>query len=76
MDTSLFEKYTKAITRKKAATTEVIQYIHEKTGVLLSEKEVHISKTKVILHTTAMKKSVLHINHIEKVLEEKGMSLG
>jgi hypothetical protein len=75
MDLSLFTKYTKAIAKKKEATQELIQFIYEKTGIELSEKEIQISKTKIKFTTTALKKSTLHIHRIGELLKEKGLYL-
>jgi hypothetical protein len=75
MDEGLFKKYSVSIKNQQDSKKEIIEYIKEKTGVVLTSEEVSLSKKEITVFTTSVKKSRLSQKNIKALLEEKGYRL-
>jgi hypothetical protein len=72
MDPGLFAKHFFQIKKAHDIKNEVLVYIQEKTGVELFSEEVMITKKKVTIQTSSVKRMILIQKNIKKLLEEKG----
>ena len=72
MDESFFVKYAIQIKKQKNSKEEVISYIQEKTGILLEEEMVTISKKNITFQFSSVIKQKLFQKNIIQILQEKG----
>jgi hypothetical protein len=72
MDESLFIKHFLQIKKQKKSKEEVLNYIKEKTGIILQEEMITVSKKQIIFQISSVIKQKLFQKDIVKVLEEKG----
>jgi hypothetical protein len=75
MDLSLFGKHIKALASQKKNKESVITLIKEKSGILLEESEIQISKKEVIITVSSVKRSLLLQKGVKKILEENSFTL-
>lgn len=74
MDEGLFKKYTKTLQERDKAKESLIAIIKEKTGIVLNEEEINISKKEVTLFISSVKKTQLLRKNIKELLEAQGFS--
>lgn len=75
MDQSLFKKHILQIKKIKNSKQEVLLFIQEVTGVILEQEEIIISKKKITIQTSSVKRSYLFKKGIKELLKEKGYEL-
>lgn len=75
MDGNLFARRLKVLQHKKNEKQELIDYIQEKTGILLISEEISITTKKITITTSSVKKVMLKKNAIHSLLQEKGYFL-
>ncbi len=75
MDESLFNKYINSVKKHKDNKDEIINYIKEKTGIILKEETIVISKKEIILYISSTLKHKLFQKNIKAILLEKGLTL-
>ncbi len=72
MEQGLFSKYIRNIKERENTKQEVITSITNTTGVILSESEITISKKKVQISTSSVKKTAILQKGGKEVLESLG----
>ena len=75
MEQGLFSKYIRNIKERENNKQEIITSIAETTGVLLDESEISISKKKISISTSSVKKTVILQKKGKEVLESLGYVL-
>ena len=75
MEQGLFSKYIRNIKERENTKQEVITSIINATGVSLDESEITISKKKIHISTSSVKKTVIFQKGGKEVLESLGYSL-
>lgn len=75
MEQGLFSKYIRNIKERGNNKQEIITSIAETTGVLLDESEISISKKKISISTSSVKKTVILQKKGKEVLESLGYIL-
>ena len=76
MDQGLFKKHILSLQKSKDEKIIVILYIKEISGIELQENEVIISKKKITIQTTSVKRSYLLRAKIKEELQLKGYVVG
>ncbi len=75
MEQGLFSKYIRNIKERENNKQEIITSIVETTGVLLNESEISISKKKISISTSSVKKTAILQKKGKEVLESLGYTL-
>lgn len=75
MDQGLFTKHLQTITVRNDIKQRILDLITEKTGVSLNEKEIEISKKRVLITTSSVKRATLLKKKIQEILIEAGYTL-
>jgi hypothetical protein len=75
MDESFFAKYALQIKKRNDSKDEIINYIKEKTGILLESETITLSQKKITFQISSVLKQKLFQKNIVKVLEEKGFQV-
>ena len=75
MDNSLFDKYKKVVEKRDEDKEIIINFIKEKTGVILDYNEIIIDEKKITLNISSIKKSILFKNKVGELLKELGFIL-
>jgi hypothetical protein len=72
MDNGLFNKYDTFLQQRENTVQELIIYIQETTGVLLTKEEIVLTKKSVTFQTSSVKKTVLIKKNTKDLLKKKG----
>jgi hypothetical protein len=72
MDNGLFNKYDTFLQQRENIVQELIIYIQETTGVLLTKEEIVLTKKSVIFQTSSVKKNVLIKKNTKDLLKKRG----
>lgn len=75
MEQGLFGKYIRNIKERENTKQEIITSIVNTTGVLLNESEISISKKKINISTSSVKKTAILQKKGKEVLEALGYTL-
>lgn len=75
MDGNLFTRHLKVLQYKKNEKQELINYLQEKTGILLTNEEITINTKKIIIVTSSVKKLMLQKHNSKSLLQDKGYTL-
>lgn len=75
MEEALFTKHLIEIKKQKNNKKEVILIVKEKTGIVLKEKEVFLSKKEVVFHVSSVKRSKITQKRIIEILKQEGYVL-
>lgn len=77
MEGGLFAKYKHVLEKQQSHKKEICDYIKEKTGYEIQEKEIEIDikKKTIILHVSSTKKQALKLKKINDVLKDKELTL-
>lgn len=75
MDNSLFAKYKQVVEKRDEDKGKIIDFVKEKTGVILLESEIVIDNKKITLNISSVKKSILFKSKIGELLKELGFFL-
>ena len=75
MKEGLFKKYNIQLEQRTHIKKEVIQYIQEKTGIILQEENIVILKKVISLYVSSTLKQKLFQKNISKILKDKGFHL-
>lgn len=75
MDQNLFDKYKQEIQKQKSKKSEVCLIIKEKTGIVVNEEEIEITKKTVKIYTSSIKKNSLHSKKVQEILKQSGYTL-
>lgn len=75
MDNSLFAKYKQVVEKRDEDKEKIIDFVKEKTGVVLNYSEIVIDDKKITLNISSIKKSVLYKSKIGEILKELGFFL-
>lgn len=72
MDNSLFTKYKQVVEKRDEDKEKIINFVKEKTGVVLNYSEIVIDDKKITLNISSIKKSILFKSKIGELLKELG----
>lgn len=72
MDESFFVKYAIQIQQQKNSKEEILDYIKEKTGIILQEDMIQVVKKQISFTVSSGMKQKLFQRDITSVLKEKG----
>lgn len=75
MDQGLFSKHIRAITRRSDAKQDIITHIQTTTGIQLEESEISLTKKKVTLFVSSVKKAALTKRRCSEMLQTLGYTL-
>ena len=75
MEKSLFEKHLSFVKKRKNNKEEILSFIKEKTGILLDEKEISLSKKEINLVVSSVKKARLIQKGAPEIIKQKGYTL-
>lgn len=75
MEQGLFARYIRNIKERENNKQEIITSIAQTTGVLLDESEIRISKKKISISTSSVKKTAILQKKGKEVLESLGYIL-
>ncbi len=75
MEQGLFGKYIRNIKERENTKQEIITSILNTTGVVLNESEITISKKKIHISTSSVKKTAILQKKGKEALESLGYSL-
>jgi hypothetical protein len=75
MDEGLFRKHIQAIQERTSAKEIIIAAIKEKTGVEVEEEEISLSRKKIRITTSSVKKTALFQKKAKELLEGLGYSV-
>ncbi len=75
MDNSLFAKYKQVVEKRDEDKGKIIDFVKEKTRVILLESEIVIDNKKITLNISSVKKSILFKSKIGELLKELGFFL-
>lgn len=72
MNEGFFAKYIHVIAKRNNNLEEIIEYIKNETGVLLSLDEIILQKKTISFQTSSVKKILLRKQTVQEFLKEKG----
>ncbi len=75
MDRGLFAKHIHTVLARNSKKQEIILLLLEKTGIEIKEEELTLSKKKVSLSTSSVKKTALIKKGTEVLLQSLGYTL-
>ena len=75
MEEGLFKKHIQALQERSTAKEHIISNLLEKTGVCLEEEEITLSKKKITITTSSVKKTKLFQKKGKEILEALGYTI-